>query len=279
LPVDAMAVLPSMVPVAMNYEIPDGIYGVRRKVRPVRRLSGVPSASEKRLAADEVLVEIAKSLKPKAMEAMQRRHGLTLVQSQKLRLTGTTVFLYRIADKRPIAAVVRELEADAAVASAQPNYIFTLRQDQRGKDAKQPEFAELRGKQSQADSRVDAPGAGPRSPDAADASATPDHTGSVARLVVRDGRLAVASPEAPISSDAPSQPARSGMDGKTFDILKALDVATTKDVRAIGAGLAGPVDPAIGRSLDAAGKRDMGLVADDSGTKPAPLDTAVDVQR
>jgi subtilisin family serine protease len=43
-------------------------------------------------------------------------------------LAGTTYYRWRIPDRRSVAAVVRALEANNTVASAQPNYLFTLQQ-------------------------------------------------------------------------------------------------------------------------------------------------------
>lgn len=269
-----------MMPQAMDYTIPDGIYGARRRLRTARhRLSGVPHVNEKRLVANEVLVEIAKPLSPQAIEKLQSRHRLTPLQSQKLQLTGTTMFLWRIADKRTVAAVVRELEADANVASAQPNYIFTFQQDQNSKDAKQQRaFAEMRSRQSAS------PDGGPKISEAATdqpaaGSQAPDITGSIADasagLVVRGGRLMIEPPAAPTPADQTSDQGASPATSRTFDILKALELAATSRTRVVNVGFTGPVDPALNRSFEAARKRDMGLAAsDDAGLKPAPLGPA-----
>jgi hypothetical protein len=276
---NVIAALPSMTPRSIDYAIPDGIDGVRRRLRPVRYVSGVPRAKETRYVADEVLVEFAKSLSAQAIEKLQRRHRLTSLQSQKLQLTSTTIFRWRIADKRKVAVVVRELEDDAIVASAQPNYIFTLRQDQAAKDAKR-EVSELRDKQSlsQEDSWIEIPGTGLK-PDTAGPSIAPEHTGSVARLIVRDGRLAIEAPGASNPLDQSLDPERSSEEIRTFDILRALDTARAKGGPAIRARLAGPVDPAIDRSLKAADKRDMGVALVEDATISAPLNTAMDPTR
>ena len=61
---------------------------------------------------------------------MQQRHRLNPAGSRKpVTLTGTTFYRWRIPDRRSVAAVVRALEADTRIASAQPNYRYTLQQD------------------------------------------------------------------------------------------------------------------------------------------------------
>ena len=76
-------------------------------------------------AADEVLVEFARSAGARAIDNVQRRHHLLAIEQRRMSLTGVTVYRWRIADRRPVAKVVRELKREAAVASAQPNYRFS----------------------------------------------------------------------------------------------------------------------------------------------------------
>ena len=84
--------------------------------------SGAPSANERRLVPDEVVIEIANSARPQQIDALQRRHRLTRLESLTFQLSGTTLFRWRIPDRRSVASVVRALESDRLVASAQPNY-------------------------------------------------------------------------------------------------------------------------------------------------------------
>ena len=106
----------------------------------------MPPANERRLVPDEVVIEIANSVSPQNIDALQRRHRLTRIESQTFQLSGTTLYRWRIPDRRSVAAVVRALEADAVVASAQPNYLFTLQQSEAKAegDPAQYELAKLR---------------------------------------------------------------------------------------------------------------------------------------
>ncbi len=91
--------------------------------------SGAPPANERRLVPDEVVIEVSNSVSAQTIDELQRRHRLTRIESQTFQLSGTTLYRWRIPDRRSVAGVVRTLEADNVVASAQPNYLFTLQQD------------------------------------------------------------------------------------------------------------------------------------------------------
>jgi hypothetical protein len=62
------------------------------------------------------------------LSAIARRHRLTLLERQSFQFSGSTLIRWRIPDRRSVASVVRELESDSAVASVQPNYLYTLQQ-------------------------------------------------------------------------------------------------------------------------------------------------------
>src|SRR5664280_1314968 len=124
--------IPQMGPPGGQY-IDDGDDVPQGAGRPPQRStrrgpSGAPVANERRLVPDEVVIEVANSVNPQQIDALQRRYRLTRIESQTFQLSGTTLFRWRIPDRRSVAAVVRVLEADRVVASAQPNYLFTLQQ-------------------------------------------------------------------------------------------------------------------------------------------------------
>ena len=79
---------------------------------------------------DEVVIELPNSVSAQQIEALQRRHRLTRLESQAFQLSGTTLYRWRIPDRRSVATVVRELETDRLVAWAQPNYLFMLQQNE-----------------------------------------------------------------------------------------------------------------------------------------------------
>ena len=129
--------IPQVVPPGGGRFIDDGTVdgvpqGPRRPPQPAARRgpSGAPPANERRLVPDEVVIELPNTMSPQAIDALQRRSRLTRIESQTFQLTGTTLYRWRIPDRRSVAAVVRALETEAVVASAQPNYLFTLQQSQ-----------------------------------------------------------------------------------------------------------------------------------------------------
>ena len=100
----------------------------RQPQRAARRNSNAPPAGERRMVPDEVVIELRNAATPAQIAALQRRFRLTRLGQTPISLTGTTFYRWRIPDRRSVATVVRQLEADRLVASAQPNYQFALQQ-------------------------------------------------------------------------------------------------------------------------------------------------------
>lgn len=271
----------------------------RRSQRAARRgPSGAPPAGERRFVPDEVVIEVANSVSAGQIAALQRRHRLTRIESQSSQLSGTTLFRWRIPDRRSVASVVRALEADQTVTAAQPNYLFTLQQDgpRRAGDPAQYELAKLHLPQAHAlsegdgvrvaviDSGIDA--AHPDLKDSVvesfDALTRPPvphkHGTAVAGLIAAHGRLVGAAPNARILAVRAFDPSGAGAEGTTFNILKGLDWAAAHGARVINMSFAGPPDPAIHRSLAAAYKKGIALVAaaGNAGAKSPPLYPAAD---
>lgn len=88
---------------------------------------------------NEVVIELANSVSEEQVEALQRRFRLTRIESQMVRLSNSTFYRWRVPDNRPVAGIVRALQGNRFVASAQPNYRFALQEkehvDGRATDA------------------------------------------------------------------------------------------------------------------------------------------------
>jgi subtilisin family serine protease len=191
------------------YVVDDAPSGPRRAQVNRRGASGAPPANERRLVPNEVVIELSNSVSAQQIEALQRRHRLTRLESQAFQLSGTTLYRWGITGQRSVATVVRELEADRLVAWAQPNYLFMLQQnDTRIEgDAAQYGLAKLRLPQAHAlakgdnvrvaviDSAVDRnhpelAGSIAGTFDALSAPATPhQHGTAIASLIAAHGRL------------------------------------------------------------------------------------------
>ncbi|HJS62323.1 MAG TPA: S8 family serine peptidase, partial [Pseudolabrys sp.] len=280
------------------YIVDDGPPGPRRTQANCRGASGAPLANERRLVPDEVVIELPNSVGARQIEALQRRHRLTRLESQAFQLSGTTLYRWRFAGSRSVATVVRELEADRLVAWAQPNYLFMLQQNETRTegDAAQYGLAKLRLPQAHTlakgdnvlvaviDSAIDGnhpelAGSIAGTFDALSTTATPhQHGTAIAGVIAAHGRLMGSAPDAKILAVRAFDPKDAGAQGTTFNILKSLDWAAAQGARVINMSFAGPTDPAIHRSLEAARKKGIVLVAaaGNAGAKSPPLYPAAD---
>ena len=296
--------VPAMIPPSNPRFVDDGtvVEDVDRPRRPqrqrVQRPSNAPAANERRVVPDEVVIEVARSVTPQQIEGLQRRHRLTRIESRTMTLTGTTMFRWRIPDRRSVATVVRALEADRVVASAQPNYVFTLQEGvAKASDAlPQYELDKLKLPQAHAiakgdgvlvaviDSGIDAShpelaGSIAESFDTLDKPMAPHaHGTGVAGLIAAHGKLQGAAPDARLLAVRAFDPDDKGAQGTTFNILKGLDWSIERRARIINMSFAGPQDPALGRSLAAAAKKNTVLIAaaGNAGAKSPPLYPAAD---
>jgi hypothetical protein len=270
--------------------------------------SGAPPANETRLVPDEVVVELSNTVSPQTIEALQRRFRLEPIEQQSFQLTGTTFYRWRIPDRRSVASVVRLVEGDRAVTRAQPNYLFRAQQNEAKSgetqstgiksegDPAQYELAKLRLPQAHAlasgdrilvaviDSGIDAAhpdlaGAVVQSYDALATPASPHkHGTAIAGLIAAHGKLLGSAPRAQILAIRAFDPTGTSAEGNTFSILKSLDWAAANSARVINMSFAGPADPAVHRSLEAARKKGIVLVAaaGNAGAKSPPLYPAAD---
>jgi len=263
--------------------------------------SGVPLANERRYVPDEVVVELATTTTSRQTDALARRYRLARLQSVDFPLGGTTLVRWRITDRRPVPVVVRALETDASVLSAQPNYLYALEDETAAPTAPHegdpaqyildkmhlPQAHELaKGDRilvGVIDSGIDV-----THPDlAGDIAGTFDalgtglkphaHGTAIAGAIAAHGRLMGAAPAAQIlavrafSGDGADE-------GTTFAIMSGLSWAVSHGARIINMSFAGPQDPGIARSLAAAHDKGLILVAaaGNKGAKSPPLYPAAD---
>jgi subtilisin family serine protease len=268
---------------------------------PTKRLgSSAPPAGEGRLISDEVVIEVAPTMSPQAIAALEQRHGLIHLEQLSSQLTGTILLRARIQDGRSVTTVVLAGEADPEMMSIQPNYISTLQQTNTRRDSKgeAPQYAVAKLRLTQAhqlakgnnvlvamiDSGVDPShpeleGAIAERFDTLDGSGAPHiHGTAVASAIVARARLLGAAPEARILAVRAFDSAGAVGAGSTFDILEGLDWGAVKGASVINLSFAGPSDPAIRRSLDGAYKNGIVLIAaaGNQGRNARPLYPAAD---
>ena len=253
---------------------------------------------------DEVVLEIRNTVSPAQINALQTHFRLTRLESQSFQLTGTTLYRWRIPNNVSVPKAVQALGADSRVSSVQPNYLFTMQDDEAKTettttsegDPAQYELAKLHLPQAHAlakgdkilvaviDSGVDInhpelAGAIAETYDTLASPLTPHkHGTAIAGLIAAHAKLMGAAPGARILAIRAFNPTDKGADGTTFNILKGLDWAAAHDARVINMSFAGPADPAIHRSLEAAHKKGIVLVAaaGNAGAKSPPLYPAAD---
>jgi Subtilase family len=100
----------------------------RRPMIGERGFTGVPPAGESRFLTNEMVFHVPANVSPQVVDNVARRYGLNTIGSQSFNLSGGTLFRFRITDGRPVADVIRALEAEN-IGVAQPNYVFRLQQD------------------------------------------------------------------------------------------------------------------------------------------------------
>jgi hypothetical protein len=263
--------------------------------------SGIPPANERRYVPDEVVLELAPGISVQGAAAVARRHRLVRLETLNLQLSRTTLMRWRIADRRAVPAVVRQLEADRTVISAQPNYLAALQQSQAPAtvglgDPAQYALAKLHMPQAHAlatgdkvligviDAGIDAshPEFAGMIVDTFDAIGSGDevhpHGTGVAGAIVAHARLMGTAPAAQILAARAFGARRGSSDGTTFNILKALDWSVARGARIINMSFAGPRDPAVLRNLAEARAKGVILIAaaGNAGPKSPPLYPAAD---
>jgi len=266
--------------------------------------SGVPPAGERRMVPDEVVITLSNNASPQTINAIRTRHRLTQLDSQQIALLNSTVYRWRIPDRRSVATVVRALEGDNRVASAQPNYLFALQQTPaeaktdptaalppRYGDPAQYALAKMRlqdahriAKGGEIRVAVIDSGVDPEQPELAGALAgsfdtlkSPfaphSHGTAIAALIAAHSRLMGSAPEARILGVRAFDPSGDGAEATTFNIVRGLDWSVAQNARIINMSFAGPADPMIHRALEAANKKGVVLIAaaGNAGEKSPPL--------
>ena len=100
----------------------------RRPIPGEPGFTGVPPAGERRFVPDEMVLHVSPTVSAQKLDDAARKLGLTRLASQTVGLTGGTLIHFRAVPGRPVAELVRALEAEK-IGIAQPNYVFKLQQD------------------------------------------------------------------------------------------------------------------------------------------------------
>jgi subtilisin family serine protease len=255
-----------------------------------RRNPGQAAATRNYLPG-EIVAETA-ALTDAGLAALARRHRLERIASQDFPLTGSTVSLFRIAGRRPVAQVQTELRADAAIRSAQPNFRYVL-QDQATAgavmegDPAQYALAKLRLPEAHVlahgravtiaviDSGIDVhhselAGSIAASFDALDSREGPHvHGTGIAGAIVAHARLMGSAPAARILAIRAFGTVQGAAESTSFAVFKSLDYAAGHGAQIINMSFAGPEDALVSRGLAAAAAKGIVMVAASGNAGPA----------
>jgi len=267
-----------------------------------RRVIDIPPPTETRFVKDEVVLQIAGNVTVEGLQAAVGRLGLTLLASENLAITGSTVARFRITNGRSPAEIINALTAIQLVAVAQPNYVYTLQQQasdplpaSRG-DATQGDPAQymleklqisdihrlVRGANvpiavidSEVDvSHPDLEGAVTKRFDAVGAPEKPHaHGTGMAGAIAAHRRLLGTAPAARLLAVHAFSTTAATAESTTFNILKGINWSVQEGVRIINMSFAGPRDPSLERALKAAYDKGIVLIAaaGNAGPKSPPL--------
>jgi subtilisin family serine protease len=271
-----------------------------------KRRGGAPPSGERRFVPNEIVLRMPSTLTGQELDDLARRHNLIQLESRTVGLTGATFHRWLIQGNRSISAVIRALEAEGAVAAAQPNYRFLLARDAGSQTAgasgtasqEEVQYASAKLELPQAhhlasgdkirvaviDSGIDAshPEIEGRIADSFDAvgSSEPPHghgTGMASTIVAHD-KLTGTAPSARILAVRAFTVTSKGPESTTFTLLRAIDWAVAHGAQVINMSFAGPTDPEIADALAAARKKGVVLIAaaGNAGPKAPPLFPASD---
>jgi subtilisin family serine protease len=267
-----------------------------------RRVIDIPPPTETRFVKDEVVLQIAGNVTVEQLQAAVGRLGLTLLASENLAITGSTVVRFRITDGRSPAEIIRALAAIQLVAVAQPNYVYTLQQQPINPgpaspgDATQGDPAQymleklkisdahrmVRGANvaiAVIDSEIDVthPDLEGAVTERFDAVGAPEnshaHGTGMAGAIAAHRRLLGTAPAARLLAVHAFSSTAATAESTTFNILKGINWSVQEGARIINMSFAGPRDPSLARALKAAYDKGIVLIAaaGNAGPKSPPL--------
>jgi subtilisin family serine protease len=225
---------------------------------------------------------------------------LTLLETQSFTLTGRTLQRWRIDGNRSVAVTLRALSRYSSIAAAQPNYLYRLQQNQPAAvaDAGAAQYVVPKLHLLEAhritngddvlvaviDSKIDAshPDLAGVIADEYDALGTPGpahmHGTGMAGAIAAHAKLVGVAPKVKLLAVRAFSGTADGAQGTTFNILKGLDWAASKNARIVNMSFAGPPDPMFRDMLAKAHAHGIVLIAavGNAGPRSPPLYPAAD---
>jgi subtilisin family serine protease len=251
---------------------------------------------EKRFVPDEIIFEVRNTVPQSTVDDIARQNRLTRISSLRLELIGSTVFRYRITDGRQVPDVVRALEQDLRIASAQPNFLYRLADDPARNSLSGTQYAVVKMHLPEAhrlstgqgvvvaiiDSGIDSAhpelaGSIADAFDVVDGVARPHkHGTAVAGIIGSHANLMGVAPGAKLLAIR----AFAGEEGKlgagdtTDHIVRSIDWAHQRGARVVNMSFTGPRDPLLSQELRAGTEKGMVFIA--AGGNDGPNAAAAD---
>jgi subtilisin family serine protease len=267
--------------------------GARPTIEPSRRTCDLPPAGETRFDRTHVVFDIPLTGSTQVLDEIAARHEMTRIETTTLNLTGRTLHVWRIDNGATVPDMIRDVcAAEALVAGAQPNYLYTLAQDEK-ESVNRAQYAPQKLKLVDAhrvvsgnkvlvaivDSEVDASHPDLAGAIAASFEASSDderphsHGTGMAGAIAGHGNMLGAAPRAKLLTVRAFSSTASSAEGTTFNILKGLDWAAQQGARIVNMSFAGPSDPRLRDALAKANKRGIVLIAaaGNAGPNSPPL--------
>jgi hypothetical protein len=266
------------------------------------RLFTVPGPGETRFVPHEIVVGVPAGLPAAQIAAIARRHGLAPVTGGTFTATGLTLQRWRITDDRPIADVIRALEAESGLTGAQPDFRFKLAQaaglTAQPADDFSVQYAPAKLHLAQAhrlttgggvivaviDTGIDRThpelaSAIAASFDAVGGTEPPDaHGTGIAGAIVAHRRLVGVAPGARLLAIRAFSTRGPDAEATTMTVVHSITWAVAHGARVINMSFAGAHDPLIARALADARRHGIVLVAaaGNAGPSSPPLYPAAD---
>lgn len=249
---------------------------------------------------NEVLLEVDAGTSDAYLSAIARRLQLTLLETQSFTLTGRTLQRWRIDGGGTVAGTLRGLLPFGRISAAQPNWLYRFGQSQSPTqaDAGAAQYVVPKLHLVEAhritngddilvaviDSRIDTshPDLAGVIADEYDALGTPGashlHGTGMAGAIAAHSKLIGVAPKVKLLAIRAFGGEGESAQGTTFNILKALDWAATKNARIVNMSFAGPADTMFRDMLAKAHAHGMVLIAavGNAGPHSPPLYPAAD---
>lgn len=271
-----------------------GPRGTRRGAGPRRQVS-IPARGETRFVPDEVLLQVHNGATAHSLNYMARRLHMTQLETHSFALTGLTLQRWRIGPNTTVRATLGQLGRYRIVASAQPNWLYSLQQAPVAAPAEAGSAQYVVDKlhliaahrisdggnvrvaviDSEIDTKhPDIAGDIAGEYDALGGTAKPHaHGTAMAGAIAAHKKLIGVAPDVRLLAVRAFAGEGESAQGTTFNVMKGLDWAASQDARIVNMSFAGPADSAFADMLAKAHRRGLVLIAavGNAGPRSPPL--------